>query len=50
MRFVLVLSLVTLPILMGGVFPISIATEEVRLEAKNPGCDPEIHVCSDISG
>ena len=43
MRLFLVLSLVLAPILSGsGV---------TRLDAKNPGCDPEIHLCSDdISG
>ena len=55
MRFVLVLSLVVLPIFNGVVLSSSSSnssqTEQTRLDAKNPGCDPEIHVCSDnISG
>ena len=51
MRFVLVLSLVALPVLSGSMLPISSTVERTRLDAKNPGCDPEIHLCSDdISG
>lgn len=53
MRFVLVLSLVILPI-FNGVFlsgSHSDKTEQTSLDAKNPGCDPDVHVCSDyISG
>lgn len=51
MRFVLVLSLVTFPIFSGVVLPTFSDLEVANLGAKNPGCDPEIHVCSDdISG
>lgn len=43
MRLFLVLSLVLVPVLSGS--------EVVGLDAKNPGCDPDIHICSDdISG
>ena len=51
MRFVLILSLAVLPIFSGEMLSISSSMEEAGLDAKNPGCDPEIHVCSDdISG
>ena len=53
MRVVLVLSLVILPIFNEVVLPGSRSskTEQTSLDAKNPGCDPEIHLCSDdISG
>ena len=47
MRLILVLSLVALPLFSQGLLPISSSDKDARLEAKNPGCDPDIHICSD---
>lgn len=47
MRLILVLSLVVFPTFGQALLVGSSHGENARLDAKNPGCDPEIHICSD---
>lgn len=47
MRLILVLSLVVFPMFGQGGVVYSSNGKDVRLDAKNPGCDPEVHICSD---